>query len=283
MDPGDETRTERSGDDYEEHGVPCHEIGMLQLQAVSCVTSQQVSESASDPVINEIDPGDETERSQDETKRSEDDHEEHVPSYHNTVLTQQQVSESASDPAVATNGIDRVDETEQGKRDKEKIPPRQESDTLQPIQHETPQHDTDGEYSNPMIASQAGSNLISIRPQSTDPERAKAVAAKDTLQAHSYDLSKCIKSSALASGLFSKKIINSEDYERASNPVYGTERERTLIILVKVIQQLERKPNWFDTVCDLLKKEGVSIRKLKRDYQQKYDELTQGQAERKFS
>lgn len=152
MDPGDETRTERSGDDYEEHVVPCHEIGMLQLQAVSCVTLQQVSQSASDPVINEIDPGDETERSQGETKRSEDDHEEHVPSYHNTVLTQQQVSESASDPAVATNGIDPVDETEQGKGDKEKIPPRQESDTLQPIQHETPRHDTDGEYSNPMIA-----------------------------------------------------------------------------------------------------------------------------------
>jgi len=152
MDPGDETRTERSGDDYEKHVVPCHEIGMLQLQAVPYVTSQQLSQSASDSVINEIDPGDETERSRGETKGSENDHKEHVPSYHNTVLTPQQVSESASDPAVATSGIDPGDETEQGKGDKEKIPPRQESDTLQPIQHETPQHDTDGEHSYPMIA-----------------------------------------------------------------------------------------------------------------------------------
>ena len=109
----------------------------------------------------------------------------------------------------------------------------------------------------------AGSNLISNRAQATDPEKAKAIAAKDTLQAHSYTLCKCINPSALASGLFSKKIINSEDYERASNPVYGTERERALNILVKVIPQLERKPSWFDTVCNILKKEGVSTKKLK--------------------
>ena len=119
---------------------------------------------------------------------------------------------------------------------------------------------------HPLCCHSAARNLISIRPQSTDPQRAKAVAAKDTLQTHSYNLSKRIKSSALASGLFSKKIINSEDYERASNPVYGTERERALIILVKVIQQLERKPNWFEAVCDILKKEGVSTKELKREW-----------------
>ena len=60
MDPGDETGTERFRDNQEEHVSPCHEIGLL--QAVQNKTPQQMSMSASDPVItsNWMDPGEET-------------------------------------------------------------------------------------------------------------------------------------------------------------------------------------------------------------------------------
>ena len=113
----------------------------------------------------------------------------------------------------------------------------------------------------------ATSDLFSIRPNTTDPERAKAVAARYALQTHYDSLSRSIKSSSgLASGLFSHKVINSEDSELASNPVYGTERQRAQALLMKVIRQLERRPHYLDTLCDILKKEGVSSKELKREW-----------------
>ena len=60
MDPGDETGTERFRDDQAEHAQTCDEIGLL--QTVQNKTPQQMSVSASDPVItsNRMDPGEET-------------------------------------------------------------------------------------------------------------------------------------------------------------------------------------------------------------------------------
>ena len=125
IDPADETGTERPRNDLEEHVPPYHETDLLQV--VPYTTPQQVSaaDSASDPAstTKEIDPGGAT-----GTESSRDDHKEH--------------------------GIDTGDETGQGEGDEEKISPSQETVMLQPKQHMTPHHDTDGhsEYFNPTSA-----------------------------------------------------------------------------------------------------------------------------------
>ena len=116
---------------------------------------QKVSESASHPAItsNEMDPGDET-----GTERFRDNQEEHVSPCHEIGLLQavqnktpQQMSMSASDPVITSNWMDPGDETGTGERHKEQIP-LLATPHMTPSQV-TPQHDADGEYTNPVNTS----------------------------------------------------------------------------------------------------------------------------------
>ena len=119
------------------------------------MTPQQVSESSSHPAItsNDMDPGDET-----GTERSRDDQEEHVVPCDEIGLLQtvqnktpQRMSVSASDPVTTSNRMDPGEETGTGERHKEQIPLLATPHTTP--SHMTPQHDADGEYTNPVNAS----------------------------------------------------------------------------------------------------------------------------------
>ena len=103
-----------------------------------------------------------------------------------------------------------------------------------------------------------------VLPQRVDPRRAKDMAAKHALQTESYTLSRHIDPHTVSAALYAKKIINADDVERAQTKAMGTERERAHSLIMKVIQKVEQNPNLFDRVCDIMKAEGVSVKKLKR-------------------
>ena len=103
-----------------------------------------------------------------------------------------------------------------------------------------------------------------VLPQRVDPRRAKDMAAKHALQTESYTLSKHIDPHTVSSALYARKIINADDVERAQTKAMGTERERAHSLIMKVMQKVDQKPSLFDGVCDILKTEGVSVKKLKR-------------------
>ena len=97
-----------------------------------------------------------------------------------------------------------------------------------------------------------------------DPRRAKDMAAKHALRTESYTLSKHIDPHTVSSALYARKIINADDVERAQTKAIGTERERAHSLIMTVIRKVDQKPSLFDGVCDILKTEGVSVKKLKR-------------------
>ena len=90
------------------------------------------------------------------------------------------------------------------------------------------------------------------------------MAAKHALQTESYTLSRHIDPHTVSAALYAKKMINTDDVERAQTKAMGTGRERAHSLIMKVIQKVEQNPNLFDRVCDILKAERVSVKKLKR-------------------
>ena len=103
-----------------------------------------------------------------------------------------------------------------------------------------------------------------VLPQRVDPRRAKEVAATHALQRESYTLSKHIDPHAVSSALYARKMISRDDVERAQTKAMGTERQRAHSLIMTVIQKVDQKPSLFEGVCDILKTEGVSVKKLKR-------------------
>lgn len=105
-----------------------------------------------------------------------------------------------------------------------------------------------------------------VLPQTVDPRRAKEVAATHALQTESYSLSKHIDPHAVSSALYARKMISSDDVERAQTKAMGTKRERAHSLIMTVIRKVNQNPSLFDEVCDVLETEGVSVRDLKCKY-----------------
>ena len=88
--------------------------------------------------------------------------------------------------------------------------------------------------------------------------KAKGKAASDTLQKCYSILTNQITPEDIAPELFAKEIINRNDVEKAKNLLY-LKQMRAQDLLLTLMRKVEARPEWFDTICDILEKESVTV------------------------
>ena len=87
--------------------------------------------------------------------------------------------------------------------------------------------------------------------------KAKGKAAADTLQNCYSVLTKQITPGDIAPELFAEKIINENDVEKAKN-LYYLKQDRAQELLLTLMRKVQARPEWFDTICNILEKESVT-------------------------
>ena len=88
--------------------------------------------------------------------------------------------------------------------------------------------------------------------------KAKGKAASVTLQKCYSILTNQITPEDIAPELFAKEIINGNDVEKAKNFLY-LKQVRAQNLLLTLMRKVEARPEWFDTICNILEKESVTV------------------------
>lgn len=88
-------------------------------------------------------------------------------------------------------------------------------------------------------------------------KKAKGKAAADTLQNCYSVLTKQIIPGDIAPELFAEKIINENDVEKAKNLLY-LKQNRAQELLLTLMRKVQARPEWFNTICNILEKESVT-------------------------
>ena len=88
--------------------------------------------------------------------------------------------------------------------------------------------------------------------------KAKGKAASVTLQKYYSILTNQITPEDIAPELFAKEIINGNDVEKAKNFLY-LKQVRAQNLLLTLMRKVEARPEWFDTICNILEKESVTV------------------------
>ena len=88
-------------------------------------------------------------------------------------------------------------------------------------------------------------------------------AAKGAIQTHFPELVKQLKPQVVAPPLFGEKIIDDATVEKMINQLYPKE-ERAQELLLELMNKVEARPDWFNTICEIFERKSVlGIEKLR--------------------